>query len=121
MRNAEGCTQLGDACAGERLVNALRGLQASLQNMTVVETEMKERFESFRRALNQISDNAREIAEHRELRGAILSETPANGRSLDSPTQGVTRAAYHHLMKPAPSPVKADHRARQRPRLRLSH
>ncbi len=93
MRNAEGCTQVGDARAGKRLVNALRGLRASLQNMTVVETEMKERFEGFRRALNQISDNAREIAERRELRGGISNETPAHGRSLDSPTQGVTRAA----------------------------
>ena len=93
MRNAEGCTQLGDARAGKRLINALRGLQASLQNMTVVETEMKERFEGFQRAMNQISENAREIAGRREMRGRISNETSVHSRSLESPTQGETRAA----------------------------
>jgi hypothetical protein len=74
MRNADGCAQLGDARAGKRLANALCSLQTSLQNMIAVETEMKERFEGFRRALNQISDNAREIAERRELRGRNPNE-----------------------------------------------
>jgi hypothetical protein len=47
--------------AGKRLANALSDLEASLRNIEMA--EMRARFEGFRRAMNQIGDSARGLAD----------------------------------------------------------